>query len=65
MKIIITIIGIISFIILSTLSYQLMQDIQDPITKRTVRDPQARKLGIIGYMISIFIIIGLCRYILG
>tara|TARA_B110000495_G_C22836540_1_gene487953 strand:+ start:557 stop:754 length:198 start_codon:yes stop_codon:yes gene_type:complete len=65
MKIIITIIGIISFIILSTLSYHLMQDIQDPITKRTVRDPEARKLGIIGYMISIFIIIGLCRYILG
>ena len=65
MKIIITIIGIILFIILSTLSYHLMQDIQDPITKRTVRDPEARKLGIIGYVISIFIIIGLCRYILG
>jgi hypothetical protein len=65
MKIIITLLGIISFIILSTLSYHLMQDIQDPITKRTVRDPEARKLGIIGYIVSIFIVIALCRYILG
>lgn len=65
MKIIVTLIGIISFIILSTLSYQLMQDIQDPITKRTIRDPQARKLGIFGYAICAFIMIGLYEIILG
>ena len=42
MESLVTLMAIIAFIILGTISHALMQDITDPITGRTIRDKEAR-----------------------
>ena len=49
----ITLLAIISLIILGSLSHALMQDITDPITGRTIRDKEARRMGMVGYALFI------------
>ena len=49
MESLVTLMAIIAFIILGTISHALMQDITDPITGRTVRDKEARRMGMFGY----------------
>ena len=65
MESLVTLMGIIAFIILGTLSHALMQDITDPITGRTVRDNQARRLGMAGYALCALIAYMLYRYLFG
>ena len=65
MESLVTLMGIIAFIILGTLSHALMQDITDPITGRTVRDKEARRLAIVGYALCALIAYMLYRYLFG
>jgi hypothetical protein len=44
MESLVTLMGIIAFIILGTISHALMQDITDPITGRTIRDKETDML---------------------
>jgi hypothetical protein len=62
-KILITLFGLSCAILLAILSHALMQDIVDPVTKRRVRDNQARTYGFIGYLVSSSIIFGLYHYL--
>jgi len=61
----ITLLAIISLIILGSLSHALMQDITDPITGRTIRDKEARRMGMVGYALFILIFYMLYRYLFG
>lgn len=63
MESLVTLMGIIAFIVLGTLSHALMQDITDPITGRTVRDKEARRMGMFGYALCIVILFLLYRYL--
>ena len=63
MKSLIAFLGLICVIIVSTISYALMQDIVDPVTGRRVQDREARIMGMIGYIVSAAIIFGLYYYI--
>jgi len=63
MKSLVVLFGLICVIIVSTLSYTLMQDIVDPITGRRVQDREARVMGMIGYTVCILVTIGLYFYI--
>ena len=62
-KALVTLIAIISIIIISSLSYALMQDIVDPVTGRRVKDAQARAYGFIGYLVTCAISFGLWHYL--
>jgi hypothetical protein len=63
MESLVTFVGIIAFIILGTISHALMQDITDPITGRTIRDKEARRMGMIGYALCAIIAYMLYRYL--
>ena len=63
MKALVTLFAIISIIIISSLSYALMQDIVDPTTGRRVKDTQARVYGFIGYLVTCAISFGLWHYL--
>lgn len=63
MESLVTLMAIVAFIILSTLSYALMQDITDPITGRTIRDKEARRMGMFGYTLCAVIAFLLYRYL--
>ncbi len=65
MESLVTLMAIVAFIILSTLSYALMQDITDPITGRTIRDKEARRMGMFGYTLCAVILFLLYRYLFG
>ena len=65
MESLVTLMAIIAFIILSTLSYALMQDVTDPITGRTIRDKEARRMGMFGYTLCAVILFSLYRYLFG
>ena len=65
MESLVTLMAIIALIILGTLSHALMQDITDPITGRTVRDKQARRMGMLGYTLCAVIAYFLYRYLFG
>jgi hypothetical protein len=65
MESLVTFVGIIAFIILGTISHALMQDITDPITGRTIRDKEARRMGMIGYALCAIIAYMLYRYLFG
>ena len=65
MESLVTLMAIIAFIILGTISHALMQDITDPITGRTVRDKEARRMGMFGYALCIVIVFLLYRYLFG
>lgn len=62
-KSLVTLLGLTCLIIISIFSHALMQDIVDPITKRRVQDKQARIAGMIGYLVCVFVTIGLYFYI--
>ncbi len=62
-KALVTLFGLLCVIIVSTLSCALMQDIVDPVTKRRVKDNQARMYGMIGFVISASIVFGLYHYL--
>ena len=62
-KALVTLMGLICVIIVSTISCALMQDIVDPVTKRRVKDNQARMYGMIGFAISAAIVFGLWHYL--
>ena len=62
-KALVTLIAIISIIIISSLSYALMQDIVDPVTGRRVQDKEARTYGMIGFVASAAIALGLWNYL--
>ena len=62
-KALVTLFGLLCVIIVSTLSCALMQDIVDPVTKRRVKDNQARMYGMIGFVISAAIVFGLYHYL--
>jgi len=62
-KALVTLFGLLCVIIGFTLSCALMQDIVDPVTKRRVRDNQARVYGMIGFAISAAIVFGLWHYL--
>ena len=62
-KTLVTLFGLISVIIVSTISYALMQDIVDPITGRRVQDKEARTYGIIGFVTSAAIALGVWNYL--
>jgi len=62
-KILVTLFGLSCATLLVILSYALMQDIVDPITKRRVKDNQARMYGFIGCVVSSAIIFGLYHYL--
>ncbi len=62
-KILVTLFGLSCATLLVILSYALMQDIVDPVTKRRVKDNQARAYGFIGYIVSSSIIFGLYHYL--
>lgn len=62
-KALITVLGLICVIILSILSHALMQDIVDPTTGRSVRDKEARIMGIIGYGFCCIIVFALYYYL--
>ncbi len=63
MKSLVVLFGLICIIIVSTLSHALMQDIVDPITGRRVQDREARIMGMIGYIVSFAVAIGLYHYL--
>ena len=63
MESLVTLVGICALIILGTISHALMQDITDPITKRTIRDKEARRMGMIGYALCAIIAYMLYRYL--
>jgi hypothetical protein len=65
MESLVTFMGIVAFIILGTISHALMQDITDPITGRTIRDKEARRMGMIGYALCAIILYMLYRYLFG
>jgi hypothetical protein len=63
MESLVTFMGIVAFIILGTISHALMQDITDPITGRTIRDKQARRMGMFGCALCALIAYMLYRYL--
>ena len=62
-KTLVTLLGLVCIIIVSTLAYALMQDIVDPVTGRRVQDREARIMGMIGYIIAAAIAFGLYHYL--
>jgi len=62
-KTLVTLFGLLCVIIGFTFSCALMQDIVDPVTKRRVKDNQARMYGMIGFVISAAIVFGLYHYL--
>jgi len=62
-KALVTLMGLICVIIVSTISFALMQDIVDPTTGRRVQDKEARTYGVIGFAISAAIVFGLYWYL--
>lgn len=62
-KALVTLMGLICVIIVSTISYALMQDIVDPVTGRRVQDKEARTYGMIGFVASAAIALGLWNYL--
>ena len=63
MKALITLFGLICVIIVSTISYALMQDIVDPVTGRRVQDKEARVYGMLGFATAAAVMYGLYCYL--
>ena len=62
-QILIIVISLLAVSLTAIISYALMQDVVDPITKRSMQDNGARTAGIIGYIICCAISFGLWHYL--
>jgi hypothetical protein len=62
-KLLIIGISLLAIVLIGIISYVLMEDTVDPITKKSVKNKSLKAIGILGYLICCAISFGLLHYL--